>query len=202
MDEYRPNPDPETTESGPKSTSVQGSRLRPAMLLVGIGMVLLLTAGCGDEAPEKRLSETRHDLLEVREKIESLEANVSRKRETVERAEDALSEARERLARAESDLSRVRARLDARATRVALFRAVQSALLEREALEDYAIRVEVADDQLILRGEVDEQAAADRALEVARAVVGADPDGVAIVEVESRIQVRPAGADSSERQSS
>lgn len=156
------------------------------------GSALLLGClGCdGEPPPEQRLAQTREQLAEVSREVGTLEAKVERRREAVREAEDALARARDELEESEQELARVRSRLDEHATRVAVFRAVQKALLEREALEDYAIRVEVADGRVTLRGEVDEQKQADAALEVARNAIGADDSGDEPMRVESALRIR------------
>jgi outer membrane murein-binding lipoprotein Lpp len=173
------------------------------MIAVALAVSTGLLVGCEDEpAPEERLAETREALAEVRREVATLESKVERKREAVRRAEDALAQARQELEQAENDLARVRGRLDQRATRVALFRAVQKALLESESLEDYAIRVEVADGRVTLRGEVDREAQRERALALARKVIGADESGLETMDVTSEIRVRQGageGAASSSR---
>lgn len=162
---------------------------RTAALAIAFALV-----GCGSEvAPEERLAQTREALVAVREEVRELENRVEERRAAVEGAGQALDRAREELSQTENELGRVRRRLDEHATQVALFRAVQGALLQREALERYAIRVEIADGQVVLRGEVDAQKHADEALEVARTVVGggADEGGFeGIMEVKSEIRVR------------
>lgn len=155
-------------------TTGTGGRARAAPALCVLVAAALLGCGAETPAPEQRLAEARESLVAARDDVGRLETRVEKKREAVERAERALSKARQELQKAESELARARARIDERATNVALFRAVQSALLESEALEDYAIRVEVDGDGVILHGVVDEPAQRRAAVETARAITGVD----------------------------
>lgn len=146
-------------------------------LAIGFATVLGAAAllACGAESPEQKLAAANERLSEVRTEVEQREARVEERREAVRRAEQALAEARAELEAAEGDLAAVREKLLARATDVALFRAVQKALLENEKLEDFAIRVEVSgDDAVTLHGEVDEQAQAELAAETARGLPGVE----------------------------
>ena len=156
------------------------------------GPVLVAAAAllaCGPEPPEQQLAEAREQMVEVRSDVRSLEEQVADRREAVRRTEQALAEVREELQRAEQRLAEARQRIQENATDVALFRAVQSALLESDALEDFAIRADVDGGVVTLRGEVAEPKHAERALELARGVVGVE-------NVRSDIQVREPGETS------
>lgn len=72
-----------------------------------------------------------------------------------------------------------------RPTAVALFRAVQNALLRNKALENFAIRAEVAKGVVTLHGEVGKPVQAEEALETARSVAG-------VGKILNRIRVRDA----------
>lgn len=154
-------------------------------IAVAFAAAVLCACGGGDAAPEQQLAEAREQLEEARSEVQGLEQKVEEKREAVGEAEQSLSEAREELATAEQDLRAARAEIDEQATNVALFRAVQRALLQSEALEDYAIRVEVRDGVVTLHGVVDQSGQAETAREIAQSQTGT-------AEVRSDIRVREA----------
>jgi osmotically-inducible protein OsmY len=161
------------------------------MLARGLGpFALAALMACGPGAPEERLAQAREEFEETRSTVQDLEERVEVKRDAVRRAEEALAKARGELEQAENELSQAREKIEARATDVALFRAVQTALLESEELEGVAIRAEVKDGRVTLHGEVGERALAEEALEVARSAAGLD-------KVSSEIRVREARDDES-----
>ena len=161
----------------------RSDRVRLILALGSIAVVALLA--CGSQKPEQRLVEAREKLEETRSVVQDLEERVEEKQEAVRQAEEALAQARKELEQAESELAQARQTTRTRATDVALFRLVQSALLDNEDLEDVAIRAQVKDGVVTLYGEVGDPALAEEALETARSAAGNE-------DVSSEIQVREA----------
>lgn len=122
--------------------------------------------GCGSsEPPEQRLEEAGEALSNARESL-------SEARERRDAAQQELAEARKALRRAERAVLSAAERVERRATDVALFRAVQAALLEDPALRQEAISARVDDARVTVEGEVSDAALRERALEVARSQPG------------------------------
>lgn len=137
--------------------------------------ILLLVAACGNDTPEQRLEAAGEkveavsdDLESIRQRIEEHEAELDRLRAQRDKAKDRLGTLEERLA--------------ARATDTALFRAVQTALLEAPDLKESAINVLVEDGNVTLVGSVPSAADRDQALAIAGNVAGVDS-------VRSRIRI-------------
>lgn len=174
---------------GSRVTGRQGSWRGISGRSVGVlaPLAVIALVACGAEAPERRLAEAREDLEETRDEVQELRARVEEKRGAVQLAEQALQRAREELEQAARNLDQVREKVDVRATDVALFRVVQSALLDSEELENVAIRAEVEDGVVTLHGEVDEPALAEEAVETARSAAGTE-------EISNQIRIRDGGS--------
>jgi len=131
----------------------------------------------------------RQKLVDAQQQLKSLARKVEDKREGVESAKEKLATAREELAKAQDELQRVSREVDDRETNVALFRVVQGALLENEALDDVAIRVAVSHGTVTLHGRVESREQEREAIETARSAAG-------IFDVDSRIELLGGGAGS------
>ena len=149
-----------------------------------LGAALLLACG-GGEDPEAKLRAAGQELDEARERVVALREKVEAQAEDVEEAKQALSTARENLREAELALAKIEASVDRRATDAVVFRAVQSRLLEADALEEVAIRASVEKGVVTLTGTVPNAKLRDRAVEIAEGVTGVEG-------VESRIEVQVA----------
>lgn len=142
-----------------------------AFVLVAITFV----SSCGGETPEARLTDAGEKVDEAEQTLESLESRI-------DEHEAALDELRDRRRKMKDRLGTLEERLAARATDVALFRAVQSALLEAPGLSETAVNVLVEDTAVTLVGTVPSAAQRDKALEIARNVPG-------VGEIESRLRI-------------
>jgi chromosome segregation ATPase len=171
------------------------SKPRPArrVLVVLPLLVVALALGCnGADAPEEKLEHAADRVEDAREEASDVRDDVRDRTEAhqtaFQRAEKNLQRARRRLAEAEQEVARSRQRLDTRATDVAIFRQVQRELLDAETLEGSALTASVKNRVVTLTGVVDDAAARDRAVEIAKATP-------AVAEVRDRIQVQAAAAD-------
>ncbi len=135
---------------------------------LGLALVASSLLGCGpDQPPEARLEGAGEALEDARGRLEE-----ARERHVV--AQQGLREARKQLRQAERAVLSAEQRLSRRATEVALFRAVQKALLEDPALRQEAISARVDGSRVTLEGEVSEAELQARALEVARGTPGVE----------------------------
>lgn len=140
-----------------------------------LAAALAALCACGGETPESRLSEAGEKVEEAEETLDSLEARI-------DEHEAALDDLRDRRQKMKDRLQTLEERLASRATDVALFRAVQSALLEEPDLKETAINVLVEDSAVTLVGAVPSTKQREKALEIARNVPGTE-------EVESRLRI-------------
>lgn len=147
--------------------------------VVLIAFAFIPLSGCQSEAPEARLEDAAANLEQAREMkkekyedVEGIRDEIAKKYSEVEDAEQELAGARQELDKAERRLKEARARLDTRATDVALFRSIQKSLLDEDDLQDSAIRVEVDDRIVTLRGVASGNDARQRAIELAKEAPG------------------------------
>jgi osmotically-inducible protein OsmY len=145
----------------------------PAVVLLASTLATLFA--CGSETPEARLGDAGEKVEEAEETLESLD-------QRIDEHERALDELRDRRRKMKDRLRTLEERLAARATDVALFRAVQSALLDEPGLKETAINVLVEDKRVTLVGAVPSADQRDRALAIARAAPG-------VGEVASRLRI-------------
>lgn len=121
--------------------------------------------GCSDPTPEARLmqtdnalKQTTEDLVDRNDKIEQLETELSNQK-------------KDRRQLRELKLS-LEERLDKRATDVAIFRAVQTQLLDDERLANSAISVSVEDGIVTILGLVDSQNKKQMAISIVKSAPG------------------------------
>ena len=150
-----------------------------------VAALALLGAGCGGEDPEAQLRAAGEQLEEARGRVVALREKVESRAADAEKAKQELGTAREKLREAELALAKIEASIDRSATDDVLFRAVQSRLLEADALEKVAIRATVSKGVVTLSGSVPNAKLRDRAVEIAKQTPGVE-------EVESRIEVQVA----------
>lgn len=142
------------------------------------GIVLLLfivLSACGDSTPEARLEAVGDDLDETIDELINLDKQI-------EEIESNLGQLRSKRRDLRDKMRTLEQRLDARATDVAIFRAVQSALLEDSELQESAISVSVEDGAVTLTGVVRREEAARRAISLSKQTTG-------VHSVSSQIQV-------------
>lgn len=152
--------------------NAQLRKISPLLIAV---VTMATAAACGGETPEARLSDAGDKVEEAEETLESLEAQI-------DEHEAALDQLRDRRRSTKDRLQTLEQRLEERATDVALFRAVQSALLEAPGLKETAINVLVEDTAVTLVGTVPSAEQRTQALDIARSVPG-------VGEVASRLRI-------------
>lgn len=143
-----------------------------------VGATLACDSPTSDErlqAASEDLADARDDSVEARERLES-----ARKREAM--ASENLQEARRGLREAEATVLSAKQRVERRATDEALFRSVQSAVLE---LDRSAVEVRVDDAVVTLTGTVADASTRERAVELARSTAG-------VREVRDQLEVEAA----------
>lgn len=145
-------------------------------------MLLAVLCGCGDSPPESRLKAVGEDLESSASELEELNTRM-------EAAENELEELREQRRQLRDEVRTLEERLEARATDVAVFRAVQSALLNEEMLQESAVAVGVEDGTVTLSGIVRSEDELQQAVDIAREVAGVD-------RVRSKIRVEAEAASS------
>src|SRR5690606_19126442 len=137
-------------------------------------LVLGLALGCdgAEPAPEQRLSEAAETLEDARADQTEARDRVAEARERLREAEEAYDQALEELERARQSVLTAQQRVERQATDVALFRAVQSALLHAEVLRGDAVVAAVHDGVVTLRGTVSSEEGKQRAVAIARDTAG------------------------------
>lgn len=146
-------------------------------------LVAALLAACGPgDPPEQRLREAERRADEARQAVARAKAELEKEREQLEQCRQDLHGAQQQLGTARERRSDAEQEVDQQATDVAVFRYVQRALLEDDALKGAAITAHVEDGIVELTGEAETAAQRDRAKEVAAGAPG-------VRSVESSIQV-------------
>lgn len=144
------------------------SKLIPAVVLVAL-------LGCEQNTPEGRLEAAGDTLASTENTLEDVERNIEQHEQTLAELRKKRRQLRERLLTLEE-------RVAARATDVAVFRAVQSALLDNEALSQRAISVDAESGVVVLEGIVSSEQEELLAVQLAN-----DVPGVGLVN--SRIEI-------------
>ena len=153
---------------------------RRTAVLVAAAML----AGCGKPAPETQLVAAGEALGEATTELSDLNTRI-------DRTEALLDELRAERRKQRDTVRTLEQRLEARATDVAIFRAVQTMLLNDEQLQEVAITVDV-EDKAVTRGGV------VRTMEEAALAVNLSKQVAGVARVASRIRVDnpQAGNDS------
>lgn len=133
--------------------------------------------GCQENTPEARLESAGDKLESSEDTLESIESQIAEQ-------EQLLAELRKQRRKLRERVLTLEERVAARATDVALFRSVQTALLEDERLVRAAVSVDVEGGVIRLSGRVTSDAELKTAEDIARTVPGVDV-------IESRIEVEP-----------
>ena len=160
------------------------SKLRPRLVLAvgAAALALSFTTGCGEPSQEELLQAATDALAEAEVEVEEASAELALREEELALAQTARDQAAQRLRDGERVLTESREQVGLHATDGLLFRKVQQALLEDEALSDVAVSAHVDDGVVTLTGEVPDDATRERANAVARAVPG-------VAEVKALLQV-------------
>ncbi len=178
--EARRTPRRAALHSTPTRPAAQHGRLGRHLVALSSAALIVLV-GCGAPAPEERLAaasvaleDTAGDLTTVNVYIQETQTK--------------LSELEERRRQLRNEVRTLEERVAARATDVALFRAIQTALLDEPTLREAALTAQVEDAEVTLSGSVTSPEQEARALAIARDVAG-------VAAVNSRIRVdSPASA--------
>jgi len=150
--------------------------------LAGALCVALVASGCGER--EKRGAAARapsEAVVAAQAELEAARQAVVARKQAVSAAEQALAEAEKRAEAAAEGVAAAKQAAEI-GSDAALFRAVQSRLLEDDALKQVAVSATVRNAQVTLTGRVPEASLRDRALAIARETPG-------VRAVESEIEV-------------
>ena len=134
--------------------------------------LLALTLGCGEPTQEELLESATEAFEEAKLEVDEASAALDQREEELAMAQSARDEAAERLRDGERALAQARAQVGLHATDELLFRKVQQALLEDEALADVAVSAKVDDGVVTLSGGVPSEAIRAHAARVAENVPG------------------------------
>jgi osmotically-inducible protein OsmY len=134
-------------------------------LKIFTAVMLLALLGCEQNTPESRLEAAGDTLAATEDNLEYIE-------QSIEQHEQALVDLRKRRREVRERVLTLEERVEARATDVALFRAVQSALLENEALRQRAVSVDAESGVIVLNGLVASEQEETLAVQIAGGVPG------------------------------
>ena len=135
-------------------------------------VLLALALGCGEPTQEELLQAATEAYEEAKLETDEASAALALREEELAMAQTARDEAAERLREGERARSDARTQVGLHATDELLFRKIQQALLEDEALADVAVSAQVEDGVVTLTGEVPSEALRTHAALVAEAVPG------------------------------
>lgn len=153
---------------------------RPALrIILPLALATLALSGCAKPAPETQLERVGEALDDSTSQLENLNTRI-------DQSEALLEQLRQERRELKDEVRTLEQRLNARATDVAVFRAVQTALLNDDALQESAIAVSVEDRIVTLSGEVRSDAELQRSIEISKGIAG-------VTDVMSRLRVyKPA----------
>jgi len=166
----------------PRSAARRLPRCLGLLVCVGLLPWVGLLVACGEGTPEARLSAAGETLTEARDDAQEARSSLEAAKARLTSAESELYEARKAVRRAEKQVLSAEALVDRRASDVALFRRIQSQLLEAESLRQHAVTVQVDNQKVTLDGVVTSEAARQAALEISRSTPG-------VAEVRNRLDV-------------
>jgi len=151
---------------------------------IAVLVAAAMLAGCGKPAPETQLAAAGEALGEATTELSDLNTRI-------DQTEALLDELRAERRKQRDTVRTLEQRLEARATDVAIFRAVQTMLLNNEQLQEVAITVDVEDKAVTLGGVV-------RTMEEAALAVNLSKQVAGVARVASRIRIDnpQAGNDS------
>lgn len=154
-----------------------GLNVKEKQLIIRVlpAIVLFALTGCQPQTPEERLEQAGDALADSEETLESVQRSIADNEEQLIRLKKQRRQLQNRVLTLEERVAK-------RATDVALFRSVQSGLLEAEELSQSAIAVDAEDGKIRLSGLVGSEAEEAAAVRIARAVPGVES-------VQSRIEI-------------
>lgn len=145
----------------------------------GLIALSFIVAACGGDTPEDRLQSAADEVASVENKIENVSEEIDDARSELEKrraevrdAEQALASARQDLRKLQKRLATEQKELDSTASDTAIFRLLQSRLLEDDLLASEAINLFVLDGTVVLYGEVRSEEQKKRAGSIAADVPG------------------------------
>lgn len=145
----------------------------------GLLSSFFILSACGSETPEDRLQGAAEDVSSVENRIENVSeeiadtsADLEQRRADVRDAEQALASARKELRKLQQKLATEQKKLDSTASDTAIFRLLQSRLLEDDLLASEAINLFVLDGAVVLYGDVRTEKQKSRAGDIAADVPG------------------------------
>lgn len=155
--------------------------------------VVLALAGCGPKEPEEQLQKaaTKVDKAEqrvddARENVTSVKRSLADLRDEMDEAEARLADARKKLRQRQKQLAAERNELHDTASDTAIFRLLQTRLLDEPSLSTAAVSADVIDGRVTLRGEVVDPEQKSKAGEIAANTPG-------VTEVVNRIDATDGG---------
>lgn len=150
--------------------------LRAILPLGALAAAALAVGGCEKSPPETRLERAGEALGQATTELANLDTRIEQTEALLNELRASRREQRDRVRTLEEVL-------DARATDVALFRAVQKALLDDDRLQAAAIAVTVEEGVVSLHGIVRTQAAKNRAVALASQTAGVH-DVVSMIQID------------------
>jgi osmotically-inducible protein OsmY len=152
--------------------------LMPALITT----FMLLLPGCDEPPPESQLRSAGDKLTDTAENLEDVQREI-------DQLENRLQEMRRLQRELRAKEQSLQERVETRATDTALFRSVQSGLLDADELQDSAISVTAESGRITLNGTVSSEEQAEHA----RRIAGSVP-GVASVRSQLRVANSQPGA--------
>lgn len=150
-------------------------------LIAALFASLVAVAACEPNTPEQRLQAAGDELDDTQLDLESLD-------QRIEQQQDVLALLKKQRRQTKNQLLTLEQRVAARATDVAVFRAVQSELLAEPKIRNAAITVDAESGNVTLSGLVSSRAEMEVALSIARGTAGVE-------HVKNRIEVETPGND-------
>lgn len=148
--------------------------------VVMIAAILALGA-CEPEEPESRLKQAAGQVDQAKEKVQSARENVAEAKDelgslqqAVDEAQQQLAQARKKLRRRQEQLAENRDRLHSFASDTAIFRLLQTRLLDEPSLSTAAVSADVINGRVTLRGEVESTAQKETAGKIAAGTPGVE----------------------------
>lgn len=144
---------------------------------ITLTLILFALVACAPESPEDQLVDAAEDVAEVQDRIENVSEEIADtrseldvRRAAVRNAEQELASARSELRKLQRKLAKERTDLDNTASDTAIFRLLQTRLLDDDVLASEAINLFVLDGTVVLYGDVSSEEKKQRAADIAAEV--------------------------------